>query len=74
MPAFMIRERCLPGEVRLQVARCGTMASIHAPTHLRTGLSICDMKLSTALLVASSLARELGTDVVIVDDPMEPAG
>lgn len=67
MPHFMIRERPLPGEVSLEVTQCGTLASIHPPTSARSSLSLREMKLSTALLVASALARELGTDVVIVD-------
>jgi hypothetical protein len=67
MPAFMIREKSLPGEVALELARCGTLASIRPPASCERDFVLREMKLSTALLVASSLARELGTDVVIVD-------
>jgi hypothetical protein len=71
MPAFTIRQRSRPEEVALEVARCGTMASIRPPPSCKPDFILSEMKLSMALLVASSLARALGTDVVIVDPPLE---
>jgi hypothetical protein len=68
MPLFRSGSRARPDEVSIAIGRTGATARVLPPEQTKGDIAIHDLRLSTALHVAGSLADRLGTQVCVLDE------
>ena len=68
MPRFRLRARAQPGEVSVAIRGRGTTATVMPPVGGLDLPETRDLRLSSALHLASALAERLGTNVCILDE------
>jgi hypothetical protein len=68
MPLFRSGTRARPDEVSISILGNGETARVMPPEQTKSDIEIHDLRLSTALHVAGSLADRLGTQVCVLDE------
>jgi hypothetical protein len=67
MPIFRTGSMARADEVAVTVGADGSTARVMPPQTAQSDMGIHDLRLSTALFVAGSLAERLGTQVCVLD-------
>lgn len=67
MPKFRRGKLAKPEEVAVTIGEDGSTARVLPPQSARNDMGIHDLRLATALHVASALADRLGTQVCLLD-------